>query len=213
MMNRLIAVMCVLVLFQACTPVGMVMSAGTTTATMAMEERGIEGSFDDYSLKGKIVSKWASSDLSLNADLTAIVYNAKAMIIGDVETEEERARAISLVWQVDGIQDVFNEIRLIGESDLERSARDTWVDTKLSALLMFDGDVLDINYKFDTQRGVVYVIGMAQSRGELNRFIDHAKSIASVRRIISHVEVKPRQSMFRKNYNATPESTPPQPAS
>jgi len=181
----------------SCTPIGVVTSLGTTAGTFAMEERGFKGATRDFGLKTDIVSNWANADIEFASDLSAIVYNSKAMILGAVKTEEERAQALQLVWQVDGITEVYNDIILKNDTTVENFAHDTWISTRLAAALTFDGDVLDINYKYDVEGGTVYVIGLAQSKGELRRFIAHAKSISYVRKVVSHVEVKPRKSMFR----------------
>ncbi|WP_135081207.1 BON domain-containing protein [Terasakiella sp. SH-1] len=188
-------------LLTSCTPVGMLTSLGTTAGTYAMEERGLQGVTDDLTLKADIITKWANEDLSYTTNLTVIVYNAKALIIGAVETEEQRAKAVAKTWEVTGIQDVFNEIILQAESDLQNFAYDTWIDTSLLASVTFDAQIMDINYRFETEGGTVYLIGLAQSPAELNRFIAHAKSISYVRKVVSHVEIKPRKSMFKQNPN------------
>lgn len=181
----------------SCTPIGVLTTVGTTAGTYAMEERGLEGASSDLGLKADVVGAWASEKLSYASDLTVIVYNSKAMVLGAVETEAERAKAIEIVWQVDGIKQVYNEITLKEDSSIEDFAHDTLINTRLFAALTLDGQIMDINYKYDAEGGTVYVIGMAQSHGELRRFIAHAKSIPYVRKVVSHVEVKPRKSMFR----------------
>ena len=166
-----------------------------------MEERGIKGATRDLGLKADVVAKWAGSDLSFTSDLSVIVYNSKAMVMGAVESEEQRAQAISLVWKVEGIEDVYNEIILKKDGSIEDFAHDTWINAKLFAKIVFDAQLMDINYKYDAEGGTVYVIGMAQSPAELNRFIAHAKSVSYVKKVISHVEIKPRKSMFKPNPN------------
>lgn len=181
----------------ACTPLGLVVSAGTTAGTMAMEERGIKGAARDYSLKADVVSSWADANLTYTTDLTVIVYDRRALVTGAVDSEAQRAEAISLVWKTDGIEDVYNEIQLRKDWSVQEFAHDAWIGTKLAAKTTFDGDIMDVNYKTEVEGGVVYIIGLAQSQGELNRFIAHAKSLSYVRRVVSHVRIKPRQSMFR----------------
>jgi len=182
----------------SCTPIGMLVTAGTTAGTMAMEERGIDGAASDYSLKADVIGKWAKADLSFTSDLTVIVYNAKAMVAGSVKTDEQRAQAISLVWQVDGIKEVYNEVLLEEDSDLQNFAHDTWISAKLYTATTFDPLLMEINYKYTVQGGVVYVTGLAQNQTELDRFIAHAKSISYVRKVVTHMELKPRKSMFKK---------------
>ncbi|NVK18720.1 MAG: BON domain-containing protein [Methylocystaceae bacterium] len=198
MIYRICALIFFTIVINACTPVGMLVTAGTTAGTMAMEERGFDGATSDYALKADVLGKWASEDLSFTSDLTVIVYNTKAMVAGTVETEEQRSKAIELVWQVNGITDVFNEIQLKTESDVQDFAHDTWISAKLYTATTFDPQLMEINYKYTVQGGVVYVTGYAQSPAELNRFIRHAKGISYVRRVVSHVQVKTQKSMFRK---------------
>jgi osmotically-inducible protein OsmY len=181
--------------------VGALITAGTTAGTMAMEERGLKGATRDLGLKADVVGKWAKSDISFASDLSVIVYDSKAMVIGAVATEEQRAQAISLVWQVEGIKDVYNEIVLKKDTSIEDFAHDTWINAKLFTKVTFDGQLMDINYKYDAEGGTVYVIGLAQSSGELKRFIAHAKSISYVKKVVSHVVIKPRKSMFKPNPN------------
>lgn len=200
-MKRLFCTLGFLMLTSACTPVGSIMTIGSHAGTMAMEERGFQGATADLGLKADIVRKWAASEISFASDLSVIVYDGRAMVMGSVDTEEQRAEAISIVWQVEGVKEVLNEILLKQGGGFENFTHDAWINTKLSAALTFDGDVLDINYKFDTENGVVYLIGLAQSHGELKRVIARAKSMEYVRKVVSHVKVKPRKSMYRKNYN------------
>jgi len=181
----------------SCTPIGVLTTVGTTAGTYAMEERGLEGASSDLGLKADVVGAWASKKLSYASDLTVIVYNSKAMVLGTVKTEAERAKAIEIVWKVAGIKQVYNEIILKKDSSLEDFTHDTLINTRLFAALTLDGQIMDINYKYDAEGGTVYAIGMAQSHGELRRFIAHAKSIPYVRKVVTHVEVKPRKSMFR----------------
>ena len=190
-------------LLNACTPVGMLITAGTTAGSMAMEERGLDGATSDYGLKADILSKWANADLSYTSDLTVIVYNAKAMVTGSVETEEQRSEAIGLVWQTEGVKDVYNEVLLKKDSDLQDFAHDTWISAKLYAATTFDAQLMEINYKYSVEGGTVYVTGFAQSPAELNRFIRHAKSLSYVKKVVTHVEVKPKKSMFKKRQPTT----------
>jgi len=69
-------------------------------------------------------------------------------------------------------------------------ARDKWVTAQLRLKITFDGKVKSINYAIDTVNGTVYLMGIAQSQGELDRVQNHARAIDYVRRVISHVRIK-----------------------
>ena len=69
-------------------------------------------------------------------------------------------------------------------------ANDTWITTKLTSKITVDENIFSINYSIETVGGVIYLIGIAQDQAELDRVINHARSIESVQRVVSHVRVK-----------------------
>ena len=60
----------------------------------------------------------------------------------------------------------------------------------MKSKLTLDNKVLAINYAIETVNGIVYLIGIAQNQGELDRVIAHSRTISYVRQVISHVRVK-----------------------
>ena len=54
---------------------------------------------------------------------------------------------------------------------------------------MLDQTVQSSNYSIDVVGGVVYLLGVARDQGELERVIGHAKALAHVQGVISHVRV------------------------
>jgi len=69
---------------------------------------------------------------------------------------------------------------------------DTSITTKLRARLTGDSNVSGINYSIETVDGVVYLMGTARDRAELDRVLAHARDISGVRNVVSYVEVKTR---------------------
>ena len=69
-------------------------------------------------------------------------------------------------------------------------ARDRWITTTLRGRLLGDTEVFDINYAITTSRGMVHIIGIAQSQDEIDRVVGHASDIAYVRRIVRHIVLK-----------------------
>jgi osmotically-inducible protein OsmY len=104
-----------------------------------------------------------------------------------------RAAAVKLAWKTEGVKDVINEIQ-IGQSSLRDIARDSWITAQLKTKITFDKKILAINFSIETVNGIVYLIGIAQDQGELDRILTHGRGIDYVRRIISHVRVKKGRS-------------------
>ena len=69
-------------------------------------------------------------------------------------------------------------------------ARDTWISTQLTAEILFDKDILGVNYNMETINGIIYIAGIAQDEAELNKVIYHARRIKNVKEVVSHVLMK-----------------------
>ncbi len=48
----------------------------------------------------------------------------------------------------------------------------------------------EINYTITTVKGVVYIIGTARSKAELDRVVDRARNIGDVKRVVSYVRIR-----------------------
>lgn len=174
----------------ACTPVGAVMGVGAGAGLAAYQERGMDGVARDMALSSRILDQYARHNHTLVANIGIEVYESRALLTGQVDTEDERADAVRLAWKVDGLLDVINEIHVTSDDGVLDTARDAWVSTQLEAKITFDEKILAINYAIETVGGTVYLIGIAQNDAELERVKNHARSISYVRRIVSHVRIK-----------------------
>jgi len=186
----LIATLAIAPLLVACEPVSMAIGAGAATGVAAYQERGIEGVARDTRIRLTILKKWLDKDSELAKRASVEVYEGRALLTGVLASENQRAEAVGLAWGVDGVTDVLNEIVIGKAGGLGELARDSSITAELKTKLTFDEQVLAVNYAVVTTRGVVYLIGIAQDKAELDRVIARARDISYVRRIISHVRVK-----------------------
>lgn len=169
--------------------VNMVIGAGATVGVAAMEERPLKVHLRDTTIATEIRYNLVEASEKFITGVGIEVYEGKALITGVVENEAMRAQALKLVWKVEGLKDVYNELQ-VGDNGITNFAKDSWVTTQLKSKTTFDQDVLAINYKIETVNGVVYLIGIAQSKREIDKVIAHARSLGYVKRVISHVRIK-----------------------
>ena len=99
-------------------------------------------------------------------------------------------QAVALSWKAAGVTEVINEVQLNKAGSATSYAKDTWITTQLTVKLALDKNVLSINYAIETVNGVVYLIGIAQDKRELDRVIAHAGNIEFVRNVVNHVRIK-----------------------
>ena len=169
--------------------VSMVIGAGATVGVAAMEERPLKVHLRDTTIATEIRYNLVEASEKFITGVGIEVYEGKALITGVVENEVMRAHALKLVWKVEGLKDVYNELQ-VGDNGITNFAKDSWVTTQLKSKTTLDQDVLAINYTIETVNGVVYLSGIAQSKREIDKVISHARSLGYVKRVISHVRIK-----------------------
>ncbi len=173
-----------------CTTESVAAGAAATAGVAAAQERGLGGAIEDTKIRLQINDKWFQADEDLYRKVALQVQQKRVLLTGVVPSEEMRLQAVRLAWQADGVEEVINEIEVGEGPSVTDMARDTWISTQLRGKLLFDKQIASINYSIETSRQVVYLIGVAQSQGELDRVVAHARNLAYVRRVVSYVRIK-----------------------
>jgi osmotically-inducible protein OsmY len=189
LLPTIVAATALAALLPGCIP--MLIGAGASTGVAAAEERGLGGSIDDFKIRTEINRLWFERDVEMYRQVTLNISEGRVMLTGVVQTDQARADAVRLVWQVAGVHEVLNELQVRGDGQpgLDQ-ADDVWIQQKLKARLLGDSEVRNINYIIDVTDAVVYLLGIAQSETELDRVIAHARDLKGVRRVVSHVRLK-----------------------
>ncbi len=182
-------VICAIALLPLGGCVGMVVGGAATAGVAAYQERGIKGVAADTATSTKIQAKLLEADKHLFTDIGIEVYEGRAMLTGRVATEDMRANAVRIAWSVSDVKDVINEIQ-ISPSPLTDLANDSWITTQLKTKMTLDKEILAINYSIETVGAVIYLIGIAQDQAELQKVINHARSIKYVKSVVDHVRIK-----------------------
>lgn len=177
------------VMASACTPIGMATGAAATTGVAVAQEGGISRAISDTVIKAKINDAWLKYDVRTFAKLDTTVNFGRVLITGVVQDPQARVEAVRLAWQVEGVKQVINEIRVAESEGIQGFLRDNWISTRLRTTLTFDGDVQSINYTIDTVQGVVYLMGVAQNPKELDHVIEIARTIPHVKQVVSYVKM------------------------
>ena len=172
-----------------CTAMGIATSAGAVGGIAAAREGGIQQAAVDTRIAFEINDLWFKYDTDAFLKLNHTVEQGRVLVTGVVQNPDHRVEAIRLAWQPKGVTQVINEVRVAESEGITGYARDTWITNSLRAKLIFDGDVQSINYTIDTVQSVVYLMGIAQDRTELNAVINHARNTSYVKQVISYVKM------------------------
>ena len=174
----------------ACTLQGTLIGAGATAGIAVVQERGTDEAFDDLTIQLRLNSIFLEEDTGLFARISTHVVEGRVLLLGVVTKPEDRLTAAKLAWQTKGVVEVINEINVESETSLSQASKDLYITTSLRARLLADGEISAVNYKVETVRGTIYLLGISQNKNELVRVISHARDISGVRNIVTHVKDK-----------------------
>jgi osmotically-inducible protein OsmY len=159
--------------------------------TFDPEERPFSKAVDDFNTRTELNAKLLAEDPRLYTNVSTSVIEGRVHLSGMVLTEDQRRRATQLAWSTANVKEVVNDIEVTEEtSGLVATARDRWISAKVRARILADTSIRDVNYTIDTQNRVVFVMGIAQDRGELERVLEHARAIEGVERVVNHAMLK-----------------------
>jgi osmotically-inducible protein OsmY len=172
------------------SPTGLAIGAAATVAVKASQERGLATSVEDDRIWTEINARWLDADAAMFHKLQLQVHEGRALVTGVVQQPEMQVAAIRIAWEVDGVEEVIDEIRVAEQDDLGGNLQDVGIVEQLRGRLLIDREVRAINYSIESVKGTIFLMGIAQSAAELQRVIDHARDIAYVRRVVSYVRIK-----------------------
>ncbi len=147
-------------------------------------DRSLFNVLDDLSIKNTAENNLLDEALSLNVNVD--VYQGMMMLTGSVEDAVTRKKAEKLARGVDGVRELFNEIQVTDESWVKSLPKDVYLENAITAKMVFAPGIRSVNYRCRVVNGVLYFMGMARSREELDKVIALGR-MNGVRKIVSHV--------------------------
>ena len=167
-----------------------VVGVGATVGVAVAQERSVGQAVDDAKILTDINHRLLDKSETLFLNVDVEVHEGRVLLTGNVNKPEDRVSVARLSWQSPGVREVLNELVIKDQSSLRDYAKDVWITTQLKVKLLGDAQVSAINYSIDTLNGVVYLFGIAQDQGELDRVTGHARNIKGVAKVVSHVVLK-----------------------
>jgi len=190
MMSRVLILSCLVagsLTLSGCA--GMIAGGAAAVGVAAVKEGGLKSSATDLRIQTEINDLWLRHDIDIFTKLDLTVNQGRVLITGIVQNPEHRVDAVRLAWKVKGVKQVINEIKIAESTGFTGYLSDAWISARIRSGLTIDKDVQNLNYTIDTVDGVVYLMGVAQSREELNRVIERARTTNGVDRVVSYVKI------------------------
>src|SRR5437870_11558534 len=126
--------------------------------------------------------------MEINTD----VYEGRVMLTGAVTKAATKYKAELSARRVKGVREIFNGIQVTTNGGVNASTRDFSIEIKLKFNLLAAKGISSINYRWRSVHGVVYLIGGAESREELNKVLVLDRDLEGVSRVVNHISIRPK---------------------
>ncbi len=192
MKNNILALLVVIASLNifGCSPTRILGSGAATGMVVAEGDRSLGVVVDDATIKINISAKFINSPDGLFVDVNTTVLEGRVLLTGLVDSQEVRIDAVRRVWEVEGVNEVVNEIQVGNRSSLKEYAQDVWITTQIKGLAAKTLGLRSIAYNFETIQGKVYIAGITSKPEQLEELIEVAKTIKGVKEIINYVIIK-----------------------
>ncbi|MDP7429126.1 MAG: BON domain-containing protein [Alphaproteobacteria bacterium] len=173
-----------------CTAGGLAVGGAAAAGVATVQERTLGRAIDDKALEIQINHRLLQADEVLFRKISVEALEGRVLLLGAVPKPDDRIEASRLAWETPGVREVMNEVQVTDRSGIVNYFKDAKITTELHLLILRDRDIRDINYSIETVNGIVYLLGIAQDKAELDKLTRHARNIAGVEKVISHVRLR-----------------------
>jgi len=185
-------VLCFLVFLSlyACSPANILATGGGGAMVIAEGDRSMGSIIDDATIKVNIAAKFINSEDNLFINISTTILNGRVLLTGLVDNQEIRIDAVRKVWEVEGVQEVINEIQVGNRATLKEYANDLWINTQAKGLAAKAVGLRVVGYNFETIQGKVYIAGITSRPEQVEDLINAVKTIKGVKEIVNYVIIK-----------------------
>lgn len=172
---------------------GCAVAAGAAVAgagLVTVQDRTMGRAIDDMTASTEIKSRLMALDSAgyLRVDVKSV--GGQILLAGSVPTAEHKAMAAHIAWSAGGVTDVADELQVGRGPGVLRTSYDNIISTEIRTRLIADKSIKGVNFNVETDRGVVYLMGLARSEEELQRTADIVSRVGGVKRVVSYVVVR-----------------------
>ena len=173
-----------------CSPSGILATGGSTAMVVAEGDRSLGTVVDDTTIKVNIAAKFIGAGNNLFVDINTTVLEGRVLLTGLVDSQEIRIDAVRLVWEVEGINEVINEVEIGNRETIKDYANDLWINTQARGVAAKTIGLRSVGYNFETINSKIYVAGVTTKPEQIESLIEALKSIKGVKEIVNYVIIK-----------------------
>ena len=184
---RLVLVGTLLGSLSACT--ALVLGGAVAGVAMVATDRRTSGAqLEDEAIEIRAASR-LKDKFGERGHFNVTSFNRRVLLTGEVAGEADKLAAEQLVFQVDNVRMVVNELTIAGmTSTLQQRSNDTYITGLVKASMLEAKDIPSAAFKVVTERSVVYLMGRVTSR-EADRGTEIARGVNGVAKVVRSFEL------------------------
>ncbi|OOF66259.1 division/outer membrane stress-associated lipid-binding lipoprotein [Rodentibacter sp. Ppn85] len=181
-LKKLVFIMSVSVLLQGC--VAAVLGGAAAGTKVATDPRTMGTQVDDETLEFKVENALDKDEqIKSEARVNAVSYSARVLLIGQVPSESTKETATGLAKGVDGVADVYNELRVGSKITIGQISKDSWITTQVKSKMLIDNRVKSTDVKVITENGEVFLLGNV-TQAQADAAAEIASKINGVQKVV-----------------------------
>lgn len=151
-------------------------------------DRGISERMGDAQIDLSLKRKIYRIDPNLDFSINRTVYRGDVLLTGYAPSETYKQQVEMAARSIPGIQNVYNHIALKENLRFFDYTRDTGINQEIKTHLMFDSEVSSSHIHVQTFDGVIYLMGTARSKYELDKVVHYARHINGVKKVVCYIK-------------------------
>ena len=177
------------------------------------EVRSLKQQLEDAKIHANLLQEYLRVDSSLPVDVNTDVWEGRVLLTGLVDSEKKREAVLSIARGDPRIEAIYNHIVLGSLAEVERNravaktkpaeerdivkisriASDAWIEAKLKGQFLAAEGVHSLNYRWQSVRNKLFIIGRAKTEFEKNMVLHIMRGTKGVIHIEEYIQVKPAQ--------------------
>ena len=155
------AVLCSALLLQGCIGAAVVGTAAVAGKT-ATDPRSLGQQVDDGTLEARVSGALNKNQQikNSNARIVATAYQGNVLLTGQSPDMSVAETAKQVASKVEGVNNVYNEVRQGEPVTLGTASSDTWLTTKVRSQILASDAVKSSSVKVITENGEVFLLGI-----------------------------------------------------
>ena len=185
-LERIISIILILLFTHSCSSISSVVSM---VGNAGISSKGFKSSFNDSYIKTKIVTNISILDIDNLPNVSVNVSNGKVLLTGYIDNHNKRLEIVKNVWNIDGVKEIINELKINDTVSISDRASDLLFKTKINSQLLFKSGINSNNYNVDVVDGEVYIIGFADNLDEKIEVEKLLSNLEGVSKLVTIIDI------------------------